>query len=220
MEQPEKIDFGSLPREDLEFFRNGYMELFLRVSKINEDAIRYFEELVPEDYRQKMAMPETTGKKIGLVLKKLLINTGLTFFTGTDPMYLDTGVEIFTRGGRYKMYKAADPAMLSWSACMEMRKGLDKAMDLLKTDSEEDLVRTLNALETEYADMQGAIKDNLPCYAINWAIALINNLKVAKNSLHDKIHAIYKQRYNLGITVNPLKGFSDLHEAYRNRSAH
>ena len=171
-------------------------------------------------HRRKAEVPETTGGKVGHILKWLLINTGLTFFTGVDPMYLDTGVGSFTRQGRRNMYRAADPLLLDWSICMDFRKGLDAAMALLKPDSETDLVSTLNTLEDAYCEMlkaKGKDRDNQPCYALLWAVLLINNLKVSDLSLYDKIDVIYRKNQSLEMTVNLIKGFKDLHEEYLNR---
>lgn len=220
MTQVSKIDFGSLYQEDIDFFRNGYRTLFQRAVDKNEETIKLLQEMIPEKDRRKTEVPETTGKKVGHVLKRLLINTGLTFFTSIDPMYLDSGVGSYTRQGRRNMYRATDPLLLDWSICMDSRKGLDAAMALLKPDSETDLVSTLNALEDAYDEMlkaKGNDSDNLQCYAIHWAVLLINNLKVSDLSLYDKIDVIYKKNQSLEMTVNLIKGFKDLHEEYLKR---
>ena len=212
-------NFDEMSLEDISYFKNGYLKVMQSLKAKVEEAIRYYDQIVPEEYRFNNIDLTMKGKLLFLA-KKLAVNTALTFFTGVKPMYLDTGVEALTRRGRYNKYLKTDPAVLSRFACIDLQRGLDAAIEMLNVTDEAKLRENLKKFDAGYREMAEAnIKSNLPCYAINLAIYLMNNLKILNNSTHDKIHAIYTQKYNLGLNENFYLELDSMYKEYENNKA-
>ena len=213
------INFDEMSIEDINYFKNRYLKVMMSLRARTDEILGIIDEMMPENARFNNVELTLKGKLLFLA-KKLAINTGLTFFTGINPMYLDSGAEVFSRKGRYQKYQKTDPLSLSRSATLDLQRGLDKAIEMLNTMDEAVLRDNLKKFDEGYNQMaKEGIKSDLPCYAITLSVFLINNLKILDLSTFDKIDVLYKRNMSLELTENFYLEFDNIYKEYESNKA-
>ena len=192
-----KVD---LAEEDIAFFRDAFTDMFTRI-------LKYSNETIDRLKKEAAGVPEHRARYIlrcvGYFLKQLLFNTLFTRFTGTDPMYLDSGVFGFMKYGRYALQ---NPVLLACSAAQELIDGTQKALEKLQSADTEDLRKTLSAFFAVYNDLKkndSSVPENRVCHAAQIARFLSAYLWTLQEKTMNKIEVIYTAfDSNLGIPVN------------------
>ncbi len=214
MEGYMSVAFEKLPEEDIQFFQRE----FIAVMENFQKPIDEIEETRRNGLNQgkKKDKDQLSGfGKVLSVARKILVNTAISHFTGTDPTFLDNDSEFLkmNQAQRNYYYKRCDIAVLAYSISKDLKDGMAAFLDLLKEEDINKLIPVLYSIQNTYIGVYpsmdiGATSFEPVLYRI------FDRANIFGLDEFEKYTVMYKRGYMLGVSRNLIRDFDNVYKKY------
>ena len=211
------IDYDNLTIEELNYFKEKYIDMFLRIKELSKYMKR---EIEPDVDKSKINNIDVSllGRII-LAAKKFILNTAISYVTDIEPRFMENDLKgYFSREQRKRRYQNSNQLLIAYSALSELEIGINRTLEMLNTSDERKLKDVLKQFQAVYIEMKETDFvpfDDAPCYSPQIAYFMYKYLKTISVSAYDKVDALVDNNIDLGINVNLPKEIIETIDNFR-----